>query len=163
MKRGQKNKPTLGIDNEPTFFTGFRALAESGGKYLVVGGVAANLHGYSGSTKDIDVLIPKDLANTEKILRGLDNLTFGISREILAEEVIQKPFTIIGDTPRVDLLLTAGKLKFDEAYPNRKVVTIEGIDIPYVSLDDLIKSKQTGRAKDLLFIQEIKKIKKLES
>lgn len=141
---------------------GLKALAKSGAKYLLVGGVAENLHGLARATKDIDVLIPKDLENTEKILKALEGLLWGISREILPEEVIKKPFTIIGDTPRVDLLLRAGKIKFEEAYPRRQQKVIEGIKVSYVSVDDLIKSKQTGREKDDLIIKEIRKLKRLK-
>jgi hypothetical protein len=90
----------------------------------------------------------------------LEDLTWGISREILAEEVIAKPFTIIGDMPRVDLLLIAGKLNFEKAYSNSLRKKIEQVDIPYVSIDDLILSKQTGRPKDDLIIQDLKRLKK---
>ncbi len=161
MKRGRKTKKIRGIGDIPHIITGLRALAESKARYLLVGGVAANLHGLSRGTKDIDVLIPKDLKNTEKILKGLENLLWGLSKEITAEEVLSKPFTIIGDTPRVDLLLTAGKLKFEEAYPHRLEKTVEGIKIFFVSLEDLIRSKQTSRPQDAIDIKEIKKLKKI--
>ena len=74
---------------------------------------------------------------------------------------MSKPFTIIGDLPRVDLLLNAGKLKFEEAYKNRETATIDNVKIPFVSLDDLIHSKKTGRPHDDFIISEIKKLKKL--
>lgn len=162
MKRGKKSKKTPGIGELPHILTGLKALSESGAKYLVVGGIAAGLHGLARTTKDIDILIPKDLKNTEKILKSLEKLSWGISREIIAEEVISKPFTIIGDMPRVDLLLRAGKLIFEDAYPNRLSRVIDGMKINYVSIDDLILSKHTGRARDKLEIEEIKKLKKLK-
>ncbi|MBI4374565.1 MAG: hypothetical protein HY542_06785 [Deltaproteobacteria bacterium] len=118
--------------------------------------MAANLHGLSRATKDVDVLIPKELENTERILRALENLTWGLSKEISAEEVLSKPFTIIGDLPRVDLLLRAGKIKFDEAYPNRIEKIVEGVKIAFVSIKDLIRSKETGRPRDALEIKELK-------
>ena len=132
---GKKNKKTPGIGNEtlPHLFLGLKALADSKAKYIIVGGIATNLHGLSTATKDIDVLIPKDLENTEKILKGLENLGWGLSKELFAEDVIKKPFTIIGDQPRVDLLLIAGKINFEQAYPNREQKTIEGIKIPYLN------------------------------
>lgn len=166
MKNGKKDKPTRGIgkfsDNDwRDLLTGLKLLAESGAEYLIVGGVACNLHGLARATKDIDVLIPKDIENTEKILKALENLLWGMSREILPEEVIAKPFTIIGDQPRVDLLLVAGKLKFKEAFPRRIEVEIDGIKTPFVSLDDLVLSKQTERPRDKLDLEEIEKLRKI--
>jgi hypothetical protein len=138
-----------------------KLLANSGADYVIVGGVAANLHGLSRATKDIDILIPKDLENTEKILNALGGLTWGIAREIPAEEVISKPFTIIGDMPRIDILLSAGKLNHKEASKNKEVRVIEGIKVSFASLEDLIRSKQTGRPNDEITIAELKKLKKI--
>lgn len=163
MKRGKRGKKIRGIGDIPHILTGLKALATSGAKYLIVGGIAANLHGLSRGTKDIDILIPKEMENTGKILKGLENLLWGLSREITPEEVLSKPFTIIGDTPRVDLLLRAGKLKFDDAYPNRIERVVEGIKLSFVSLEDLIHSKQTGRPQDDLEIREIRKLQKIKS
>lgn len=163
MKRGRKNKKTRGFGDVSSgrLLEALKLLAEGNCRYLIVGGVAANLHGLSRGTKDIDVLIPKDLQNAQNILDALGNLTWGIAREISAEKVISKPFTIIGDFPRVDLLLNAGKVKFDEAYKNRETVTIEGIKIPFISIDDLIKSKDTDRPNDAVILKEIKRLKKI--
>lgn len=162
MKSGRKNKKIRGFGDIPHLQTALRALAKSKARYLVVGGLAVNLHGLSRGTKDVDLLIPKDKENTEKILRSLEGLIFGLSREISAEEVLSKPFTIIGDTPRVDLLFRAGKLKFEEAYPNRIERTIEGFKVPFVSVDDLLLSKQTGRPQDEREVEEIRKLQKLK-
>lgn len=162
MKRGKKSKKTRGIGEEIHLLTGLKILARSGAKYLLVGGVAANLHGVARGTKDIDVLIPRDLENTQKILKALENLTWGISREIDPQEVLKKPFTIIGDTPRVDLLWRAGKIKFKDAYPNRIERKIQGIKVPFVSQADLLRSKDTGRPRDVLESQDIRRLSKLK-
>ena len=75
--------------------------------------------------------------------------------------MISKAFTIVGDLPRVDLLLVAGKTNFAKANPNRIVKTVGGIRIPVVSLDDLIESKKTGRPKDKIKIAELEELKKI--
>ena len=161
MSVGRKNKKTLGYGNVQLLFEACRGLDESGAKYLIVGGVASNLHGIARSTKDIDILIPKDAGNTQKILGALSRMTLGLAKEISVEEVLGKPFTIIGDLPRVDLLIRAGKIRFEEAYPRRKVITLDGVRFPIVSIDDLIRSKDTGRPHDVIEIEELKAIKKL--
>lgn len=159
MKNGEKNKRTLGSDKD-SFLDLFRWLDRSGALYIIVGGVAANLHGLARSTKDIDLLIPKNFENTEKILEAVSHAAWGIAKEILPEDVLKRPFTIIGDMPRVDLLLRAGKLTFEDAYADHDERLIEGIRFPYASLDALILSKQTNRPRDLLEIEDLKIIKK---
>ncbi|RYZ29155.1 MAG: hypothetical protein EOP49_40835 [Sphingobacteriales bacterium] len=49
-------------------------------------------------------------------------------------------------------------LKFWEAYTRRKVIEQNGIEIPFISLDDLIQDKQAiGRPKDLADIENLKR------
>jgi hypothetical protein len=114
----------------------------------VAGGVAANLHGSVRATKDVDLLIPRDAANAARIIAALTGLTWGIARELDPAEIARKPFTIVGDDPRVDLLTVAATITFDAAWPRRVVRRVQGVRIPYLGLDDLIRSKQTGRASD---------------
>lgn len=117
-------------------------------RYLIAGGVAANLHGSVRATRDVDILVPRDLRNTERLLLALGELPYGLARELDPEEVLGNPVTIVGDDPRVDILTVAWSVTFDRAYPNRTVRRIEGVRVPYLSLADLIASKQTGRAAD---------------
>ena len=51
-----------------------RLLNRRRARYLVAGGVAANLHGSVRATRDVDILVPKDRANTERILKALAEL-----------------------------------------------------------------------------------------
>jgi len=118
-------------------------------RYLLAGGVAANLHGSVRATKDVDVLVPRDVSNMERLLDALAELPFGVARELDASEVAAKPITIIGDDPRVDVLTVAWTVSFEAAWPRREVRTIAGVRVPYLSRADLIASKQTGRASDL--------------
>jgi hypothetical protein len=132
-------------------------------RYLLVGGVAANLHGSVRATRDVDVLIPKDVANTRRLLKALEALPYRIAAELDAEDVTRKPFTIVGDDPRVDLLTVAGGLTFDRAWPNRVVRRIKHVRVPYVGIDDLVKSKQTGRPSDvadLAVLQQLRRAKR---
>jgi hypothetical protein len=125
-----------------------RLLNRHRARYLVAGGVAANLHGSVRATRDVDVLLPRDLANAERVLAAHSELTWGIARELDAGEVIGKPFTIVADDPRVDLLTMAAKVTFESAWPRRLIRRIQGVRVPFPSLADLIRSKQTGRPSD---------------
>jgi hypothetical protein len=73
----------------------------------------------------------------------------GIAAELDPVEMARKPITIIGDDPRVDVLTVAWTVTFAQAWPNRAVRRVEGVRVPFLSLADLRKSKQTGRHADL--------------
>ena len=137
---------TPGTDNRVVLVC--RLLNRRRVRYLLVGGVAANLHGSVRATKDVDVLIPREVRNTRRLLRALGELPYRIAAELDAEEVTSKPFTIVGDDPRVDVLTVACGLSFERAWPNRLVRRVEGTRLPFVGLADLVASKQTGRASD---------------
>jgi hypothetical protein len=124
-------------------------------RYLLAGGVAANLHGSVRATKDVDILVPRDAANTRRLLAALSNLPYGIARELDPEDVARKPLTIIGDDPRVDVLTVAAAVTFEQAHPHRIVRRIGGVRVPYLNRQDLIRSKDTGRPQDLADIERL--------
>jgi hypothetical protein len=43
-------------------------------RYLLAGGVAANLHGSVRATRDVDILVPRDRRNMARLLRALGEL-----------------------------------------------------------------------------------------
>ena len=49
----------------------------------------------------------------------------------------------------------AGTVSFESAWPRREIRTIAGVRVPYLSRDDLIASKQTGRASDAADIEHL--------
>lgn len=150
-------KRTPGSDNRVLLVC--RLLNRRRARYLITGGVAANLHGSVRATKDVDLLIPKDAANARRVLDALADLPLGISRELDAEQVASRPFTIVGDMPRVDLLTVACTVTFEKAWPNRMVRRINGVHVKYLGRADLIRSKRTGRASDLADIEVLSRLK----
>jgi hypothetical protein len=129
-------------------------------RYLVAGGVAANLHGSVRATKDVDLLVPRDLPNTTRLLAALSELPYRIAAELEPADILRKPFTIVGDDPRVDILMVACTVTFDRAWPNRVVRRIQKVRVPYLSLEDLLASKQTGRPSDVADIEVLKQLRR---
>lgn len=117
-------------------------------RYLVIGGEACILYGLTRTTKDIDIYIDKDVKNVEKVLEALGQLTYGIAKEIPPEKVARDPITIVGDQPRVDVMTALRQISFDEAWRSRNIKKVEGINVPYLALNLLIKSKDTDRLQD---------------
>jgi len=137
------------------------ALHRHRARYVLVGGMAMQLWGSSRVTRDIDILIEPTLVNGKRVLAGLGAVGFGFAREWLAEEIITKPVTVIGDMPRVDILTVAWSVHFAEAYPAARTFELEGVRIPTASLEHLIASKRTGRLQDAADIAVLEEIGRL--
>ena len=129
-------------------------------RYVLVGARALQLWGSARATRDIDILIEPTVENARRVLAALSEVGFGIASEWLAEEVVKKPVTIIGDSPRVDILTVAWAVKYTEARPAATVFTLEGVKIPTASIEDLIKSKRTGRLQDAADIEVLEEIRR---
>ena len=138
-----------------------RALNAARAKYLVIGGIACILHGYSRTTEDVDILIERTEANAERVLAGLARVGYGFAREWTAAELLKRPITVIGDDPAVDVFTVAWKVKYEQAAPRASVVQVDGVAIPLISLDDLIETKRTGRLQDAADIEVLEEIRRL--
>lgn len=136
-------------------------LNEHGANYVLVGATALQLWGSTRATRDVDILIEKSLPNAARVLAGLSEVGFGFAKEWVAEEIVGRPVTIIGDSPRVDILTVAWSVHYPEARRDATVFTVEGVKIPTVSIDHLIKSKRTGRLQDAADIEVLEEIKRL--
>ncbi len=136
-------------------------LNEYEAKYVLVGASALQLWGSARATRDIDILIDPTVENAGRVLASLAKLGFGLARESLAEEVARKPVTIVGDSPRVDILTVAWSVHYDAAAPVVTVFEVEGVEIPTASIDHLIESKRTGRLQDAADIEVLEEIKRL--
>jgi predicted nucleotidyltransferase len=136
-------------------------LNEHGARYILVGASALQLWGTTRATRDVDVLIEATPENAARVLGALARLGFGLAGQWLAEEVARKPVTIIGDSPRVDILTLAWSLRYPEAARDAVVFRVDGVDIPTASIDHLIASKRTGRLQDAADIEVLEEIKRL--
>ena len=65
-----------------------RALEAEGVRYVLVGGVAVNLHGVGRTTQDLDLFLPSDFENIEKLKAALRRVFEDPSiEEISAEDL----------------------------------------------------------------------------
>jgi predicted nucleotidyltransferase len=137
------------------------ALNRHGARYVVIGASAMQLWGYSRATRDVDILIETSLENGERVLHGLSEIGFGLAREWLAQEIVSKPVTIIGDSPRVDVLTLAWSVRYPEAARDATTFEVEGVEVPAASIEHLIASKRTGRLQDAADIEALEEIRRL--
>ena len=87
-------------------------------KYVLVGAAAMQLWGTTRATRDIDILIEPTVTNARRVLRALSKLGFGFAKEWLAEEIVKRPVSVIGDIPNVDILTRAWNVTFADACPD---------------------------------------------
>jgi len=127
-------------------------------EYLIVGGYAVGLHGYPRYTGDIDIWIKTNEANSEKMVKILNEFGFN-SYDIKKEDFLKLDNVIqLGYPPyRIDLIMSIDGVTFDECYANRVKKEIDEIKIDFIGFDDLIKNKRaTGRDKDINDINNLK-------
>lgn len=134
-----------------------RAFNDHAVRYLIVGGYAFGVHAEPRATKDLDVFIATDLANSIAVYRAL--AAYGAPLESLtpADFRDQSGFQIGQPPARIDILPTISGVQFEEAWENRVEGLIGGdIVAPVISRDDLIRNKtEAGRRQDILDIESL--------
>ncbi len=143
----------------------WKSLNYFGVNYIMVGGVAVNLHGYSRITKDIDVWIKDTKENRRQL--GLAFAQFGYDDIDLQDFQFIPGWTdfCIGSGIKLDILLNMVGIEgcsFDECLNLASVADIESIPVPFLHINQLIANKKTvNRPKDQIDVMELEKIKQL--
>lgn len=149
------------------------ALENADVRYLVVGGLAVNAHGYARYTKDIDLVIQLTRDNVLRAFHALEPLGYQPLLPVKPEQFADadtrarwvrdrnmQVFQLWSDAHRetpIDVFVTE-PFDFDAEYdraPRRRFG--ETLDIPIVSRDTLIRMKQAaGRVQDLADIDNLR-------
>jgi hypothetical protein len=63
----------------------------------------------------------------------------------------------IGNSPRrIDIITSIDGVKFDRAYANKATIFLEGLEVPVISMADLITNKRaSGRKQDLADVEKL--------
>lgn len=125
-----------------------RELNQRGATYIVVGGMAINIHGFARNTEDIDLLIETSVENEGKILEVLCLMPEGAAKELRAGEVADYVVVRVCDDITVDLMAKACGHDYASVKTMITPVVVEGVTIPFASPALLWKTKQTYREKD---------------
>lgn len=118
--------------------------------FLIVGACALAAHGHRRATGDIDIWGRPTQENAQRVWIALED--FGAPTSQLHVEDLTTPEIVfqIGNSPRrIDILTSISGLKFDDAWPNKVSVEIDGLELPILGRNDLISNKRaTGRPED---------------
>jgi hypothetical protein len=132
-------------------------------RYVLFGATAMQLWGTTRATRDIDILIDASPDNARRVLAALARTGAGLAKESLAPDVAARPVTVIGDSPRVDVLTVAWSVRYAEAARAAEMFELEGVRIPTASIDHLIESKRTDRLQDAADIEMLEEIRRLRA
>jgi hypothetical protein len=141
----------------PDFKEFFQLLNENKVRYLIIGGFAVAFHGYPRYTKDIDIWLWLNPENANNVVKTLDDFGFK-SLGLTIDDFLESDTIIqLGYPPnRIDLIMTAPGVEFDDCYQSRIEEEIDGIKLPFIGLQCLKKNKRaTGRAQDLADIENL--------
>lgn len=154
-----------------------RTLNDAGVEYLVVGGVAVVLHGYLKHTQDLDPVLRMSRDNVFAAIDGLSSLgyvpTAPVDPRGLADPsvrsrwIAENGMTVLSlASPRhpglvVDLF-AAEPFDLDRELKDRVIADLDGIELPIVSIEALIRMKeQVGRASDRADVEHLRRILEL--
>ncbi len=127
--------------------------------YMVVGGYAVMLYTEPRLTKDLDLLISVKKKNATAVYNALKEFGAPLS-DISVEDFTQEGyFYQMGRPPlRVDILMSIPGVEFNDAWNRHNKLTIDDIEINFISKKDLIISKKaSGRAQDLIDVENLEK------
>src|ERR1700675_4411489 len=128
-----------------------QCLLQENVRFLLVGAYAVAVHGFPRATKDIDFFVWATPENVANLMRALAK--FGAPlHDISAADLSSEGTTFqIGNSPRrIGIITNISGVKFARAYANKTAILIEGIEVPVISLEDLIANKRaSARAQDL--------------
>ena len=125
-----------------------RELNRLGARYVVVGGMAMNQHGFVRATEDIDLLIDASRENQQKVKAALLSLPDQAAKDIEPGDIEEYAVIRIADEFVVDLMKEACGIEYREAAQDMVLFELQGVAIPMPSAELLLRLKQTVRAKD---------------
>ncbi len=129
-----------------------RILSEEAVEFIVVGAYALAYHGFPRATGDMDVWVNPTSENAQRVFQAIAR--FGAPVGEISANDFSLPGTVfqIGVAPRrIDIVTSIDGVDFHTASAGKMSVEIEDMEVPILSIDDLIKNKEsTGRDKDAL-------------
>lgn len=134
-------------------------------EYVLVGGMAVNIHGYRRTTGDMDIFVNPTAQNHLKLKNV--HLDFGMhmgEMEILASFLDTAKFDVFtfGASPiQIDILTACKGIDFSEAFNNAIQVEIkDDLKVSVVDYISLISTKKaSNRLRDLADIEALEKVK----
>lgn len=130
-----------------------KALNEAEVDFMLVGGYAVILHGYSRTTGGMDIWVESTESNYTKLeiafkLFGMP--VFDMTRDKFLDVQKTNVFSFGVEPRQIDVLTNVKGLQFSAAIANAQLVKVDGIQFKMLSREDLLVAKRAaGRHRDL--------------
>jgi predicted nucleotidyltransferase len=146
MPRNEYSRPATLEDLKKVI----RSLNEQNAEYILIGGYALFSHGYHRATEDIDLLVPDSSVSSKAIIDSLMVLADKESANLEAAWFDEGENIRLADEIVVDLIFKTCGETYESLKSHIEVVDLDGIPAKTLSLEGLIKTKQSMRDKDVL-------------
>ncbi len=137
---------------------------EYGVAYLIVGGHAVMKHTEPRYTKDLDLWVRNSPNNAKQVFEALARFGAPVRRDGITPETFRSDKIVyqIGVAPvRIDISTHIDGVAFAAAWRRRVAGRIFGVDVNFISLQDLIRNKQAmGRRLDLQDLEDLTSLDK---
>jgi len=141
----------------------WRLMNRHGVAFIMVGGVAVNLQGYSRSTNDIDVWIQDTTENRRRLEKVLADLGYGNLQLETFRFIPGWTNFYIGEGLELDILTHMKGLEdysFTDCLQVATMAEIEDVTIPFLHISHLIANKKAvNRLRDQLDVAELERIR----
>ena len=129
-----------------------KSLNKFGVEYMLVGGYAVILRGYSRSTGDMDIWVNKTQENYQQLQLAI--IEFGLPSEaVMHNQFFSTEYNVFsfGKPPYAIEIMTAVKgVEFIPAFQQSTIEQVGGLPVRVIHLNQLIEAKKAaGRNKDL--------------
>ena len=142
-------------------------------RFVLIGALAARLHGFPRLTADADITPADDKRNLERLAAALVELDAKVYTESVPEGLaFDRSATALGRARMWNLVTTAGRLDiaflpagtrgYEDLAKGAEKFEAFGVHFLAASLEDIIRSKEaTGRAKDEEDVVILKAMRKI--
>lgn len=147
----------------PEVFEIWKNLEKYNVEYITIGGFAVNMYGYTRNTGDVDIYLndtEENRLNFNKALKSSGLIEFP---NVIEMQFIPGYTDIsLGFGMRLDIMTSVKGLEnvsFKELINDATIIEIAGVKVYFIDYKNLIISKKaSNRTKDILDIEELKKI-----
>ena len=125
-------------------------------EYLLVGGWAVIYHGYSRTTKDLDIWIAVNDENAERVRRVFRRYGFDVAPPAQVFLESNRILRIGIDPNLIEIMTSASGVRFEDCYRDRIETTLDNEPVSLINLKNLRTNKlAAGRLKDLADLEEL--------
>lgn len=143
-----------------------RLLNEHRVEYMIIGGAAVNIHGFSRSTGDMDIWFNPTPENFSRLLRSVELFGFEVPDELRNLDYVRNRGLIRLPLEKfyIEFLADVGEnFRFEELYPRCETTVIaENLELKVIGYTDLISLKlAVHRAKDLEDVKNLERVRNI--